>query len=93
MPKTAIQSLITTPKNFSRISSVLGVEWAPLHIPMARRLQTLAAAIWMSIILLGEGLSICLFVVLLYSRYWWLALLYGYWMLNDVFTCNREGRK
>ncbi|KAG6453596.1 2-acylglycerol O-acyltransferase 1 isoform X2 [Manduca sexta] len=75
-----------------KISDLLGVEWAPLDIPMSRRLQTLGATAWICLALFGEALAIYLFIKLVYSDYWWLAILYGYWMLNDIEICNKGGR-
>ncbi|XP_050343472.1 2-acylglycerol O-acyltransferase 2-A-like [Nymphalis io] len=77
---------------FQAISNALGIEWAPLHLPLARRLQTLAATAWICLVLFGEASCIFLYVQLLYSSYWWLALLYGVWLLNDLDVCNRGGR-
>ncbi|CAD0197391.1 unnamed protein product [Chrysodeixis includens] len=82
----------TLSKAFSQISELLGIQWAPMNIPMSRRLQTLAAFFWIYLILLGEALSIYLFIQLVYSRFWWVGILYGVWMLNDIEICNRGGR-
>ncbi|XP_026484302.1 2-acylglycerol O-acyltransferase 2-like isoform X2 [Vanessa tameamea] len=78
--------------SFSNNSTTLGIEWAPLHLPLARRLQTLAATTWICLILFGEAFCIFIYVQFLYSSYWWLALLYGAWLLNDLDVCNRGGR-
>ncbi|XP_045494257.1 2-acylglycerol O-acyltransferase 2-like [Colias croceus] len=77
---------------FLRISKVLGVEWAPLNVPLSRRLQTLAATGWICLVLFSEALAVLLFIKLLYSSYWYLALLYAVWMLNDIDICHRGGR-
>lgn len=77
---------------FRTISDALGIQWAPLNIPISRRLQTLAAFGWICLPLFGEGLTIYLYIKLLYSSYWWLALLYAVWMLNDVEICQKGGR-
>ncbi|PZC76104.1 hypothetical protein B5X24_HaOG205128 [Helicoverpa armigera] len=76
----------------SQISDLLGIQWAPMNIPMSRRLQTLAAFVWIYLILFGEALAIYLFIQLVYSRFWWAAILYGVWMLNDIDICHRGGR-
>ncbi|XP_073943318.1 2-acylglycerol O-acyltransferase 2-A-like isoform X2 [Choristoneura fumiferana] len=75
------------------ISDALGVQWAPYNVPMARRLQTLGAVGWISLILLGEPFSIYLYIKLLYSDYWWLAVMYAVWMLRDIDTPSRGGRR
>ncbi|XP_059049698.1 2-acylglycerol O-acyltransferase 2-A-like, partial [Achroia grisella] len=77
----------------SRVSEALGIQWAPRDVPMIRRLQTLAAAAWISLILFGEAISIYLLYRLVYSRLWWVAFLYLVWMINDIDTCNKGGRR
>ncbi|KAI8424575.1 hypothetical protein MSG28_003030 [Choristoneura fumiferana] len=77
------------------ISDALGVQWAPYNVPMARRLQTLGAVGWISLILLGEPFSIYLYIKLLYSDYWWLAVMYATADLdpskNYLFACFPHG--
>lgn len=79
-------------KTFSQVSTLLGIQWAPMDIPMSRRLQTFAAFLWIYLILFGEAFAIYLFIQLVYSKYWWAVLIYGVWMLNDIEICNRGGR-
>ncbi|KAI8424576.1 hypothetical protein MSG28_003030 [Choristoneura fumiferana] len=74
------------------ISDALGVQWAPYNVPMARRLQTLGAVGWISLILLGEPFSIYLYIKLLYSDYWWLAVMYAFreWTgVSPIFPIGR----
>nr|XP_034830197.1 2-acylglycerol O-acyltransferase 2-A-like [Maniola hyperantus] len=78
---------------FHYISEALGIKWAPLDLPMSRRLQTLAATAWIVLVLFGEAAAILIFIQLIYSGFWWLTLLYGIWMLNDLDVCHRGGRK
>ncbi|CAH2105857.1 unnamed protein product [Euphydryas editha] len=80
-------------KKFHAVSNALGIKWAPFHVPLSRRLQTLAVAAWMCVVLFGEVACVLLFIRLIYSSYWWLALLYGFWMINDIDICNKGGRK
>ncbi|XP_026321870.1 2-acylglycerol O-acyltransferase 2-A-like isoform X2 [Hyposmocoma kahamanoa] len=75
------------------ISEALGVQWAPRDIPVERRFQTLAATGWICLVLFGEAIAICLFLKLVYSDYWWLAIIYSIWFLNDIDVCNKGGRK
>ncbi|XP_063619561.1 2-acylglycerol O-acyltransferase 2-A-like isoform X2 [Cydia splendana] len=77
---------------FWSLSDALGVQWAPRDLPMARRLQTLGAIGWISLVLFGEAFAIYLFFKLLYSQYWWLAIIYSVWMLRDIDTPARGGR-
>ncbi|XP_041970330.1 2-acylglycerol O-acyltransferase 2-A-like isoform X1 [Aricia agestis] len=78
---------------FIRISNAFGIKWAPLDLPMQRRLQTLGALAWVIITLCGEPLCILAFFKLIYSAYWWLGILYAVWMINDIEVCHRGGRK
>ncbi|KAL4706787.1 hypothetical protein ACJJTC_018168 [Scirpophaga incertulas] len=78
---------------FKTISDTVGIEWAPMDVPIERRLQTLAATAWMCLVLFGEGICIYLAIKLLYSDYWFLAILYMIAMLNDIDICHRGGRK
>ncbi|XP_068631275.1 2-acylglycerol O-acyltransferase 2-A-like [Battus philenor] len=78
---------------FHRVSEKLGVEWAPRDVPITRRLQTLGATGWICLVLFGEAISVLLFISLLYSSLWWLALLYAVWMLKDIETPNKGGRR
>lgn len=74
---------------------ILGIQFAPLNVPMQRRLQTLAAATWFTTLafggFVGTGLAIYLLV---YTRFWWLTALYLTWMIlldNDV--AKKGGRR
>ncbi|CAH1374248.1 unnamed protein product [Tenebrio molitor] len=71
---------------------ILGIEFAPLRIPMHRRYETLAAAAWFVVIAFGGfiGLIICLY--LLFTSLWWFALLYATWIYLDRHTCENGGR-
>ncbi|CAK1546251.1 unnamed protein product [Leptosia nina] len=77
---------------FIRLSGALGVEWAPLNLPLSRRLQTLAATGWICLVLFSEAIAILLFIKLIYSSYWYLAIVYAVWMLNDIDVCHKGGR-
>jgi len=71
----------------------LGVDFAPLALPMERRLQTLSVFYWISSFLFfGITFSALLGYLVIYTRYWWLAVLYLTWMFYDLDTCNRGGR-
>ena len=43
----------------------MNIKWAPLNVPMQRRLQTLAAAFWMLIVIFGELFSLIIIFQLL----------------------------
>ncbi|KAF0762384.1 2-acylglycerol O-acyltransferase 2-A-like [Aphis craccivora] len=60
------------------------VEFAPLCVPLRRRLETLAAAAWIYLVVFGglTGWAVLLYL-LLATRFWWVALLYGLWIYLD----------
>lgn len=74
---------------------ILGVKFAPLNVPMERRLQTLAAAIWIFVSAFGNFLGFLITAYLLFYtetiRYF--LLLYFLWMYYDWDTCNHGGRR
>ncbi|XP_022174295.1 2-acylglycerol O-acyltransferase 2-like [Myzus persicae] len=60
------------------------VEFAPLCVPFRRRLETLAAAGWIYLVVFGglTGWAIFLYI-LMATRFWWAALLYAVYMYLD----------
>jgi hypothetical protein len=62
---------------------LLGIEFAPLVVPMHRRYETLAVASWFFLVAFGglTGLLVCLY--LLFTRLWWLVPLYATWTYLD----------
>jgi len=72
---------------------VLGVKFAPVSIPLHRRLETGAVLYWISTYLFsGIATTILLGYLLFYSNYWWMAVLYLTWMIYDLDTCNKGGK-
>lgn len=73
---------------------ILGVKFAPLNVPMKRRIETLSAAVW--IILLGFGNFIAYiltaYLLLFTQTLRYFVLLYFAWMYYDRNTCYRGGR-
>lgn len=76
------------------MAKILGMEFAPLSIPLQRRLQTLAVLQYtMSFLFLGFG---CLFIsiyILIFTRYYYLMLVYLAYQYYDRKTCERGGRR
>lgn len=71
---------------------ILGIEFAPLSVPWERRLQTAAAIKWTHCFLfLGFG---CLFlsIGLLFTRFYFIPLLYLPWYIYDHYICNTPER-
>jgi 2-acylglycerol O-acyltransferase 2 len=72
---------------------LLNIEFVDfLHVPLHRRLQTLAVLFW-NYSFLYQGV-VCLFVffILLFSPLFWVALAYGAWYVYDFKTPERGGR-
>lgn len=57
------------------MANVLGMEFAPMNIPLKRRAQTFFVLCYI-FMLLAPLFGTTLLLVLLFSRYWWLAALY-----------------
>uniref|UniRef100_A0A8C0GMB1 2-acylglycerol O-acyltransferase 1 n=1 Tax=Chelonoidis abingdonii TaxID=106734 RepID=A0A8C0GMB1_CHEAB len=65
------------------------VEFAPINIPLARRIQTAAVIQWLfSFLLLGN-----IFIILLLGNYWFLPVLYALWLYLDWETPQTGGRR
>ncbi|XP_077488786.1 diacylglycerol O-acyltransferase 2-like isoform X3 [Amblyomma americanum] len=72
----------------------VGMEWAPLQLPLHRRLETLAA-VYFTFSFLAQGIVgwLLLLYVLLCTRLYPLSLLYAAWLYWDRNTCDRGGRR
>jgi len=78
---------------YSKSWKLLGVEFAPIILPIERRLQTLSVFVWIWMILfLGLVSTGCFLYMLVYTRLWWVSLAYFTWMLVDRKTSERGGR-
>ena len=72
---------------------VLGLEFAPLSVPMERRIQTLAVLHYTSSFLfVGFGMA-ALFLYLLFTDYYYVPLLYLLWYSYDRLTPRQGGRR
>ncbi|XP_059211604.1 2-acylglycerol O-acyltransferase 2-A [Centropristis striata] len=69
------------------------VEFAPLNIPLRRRLQTAAALQWVFSFLGLAQCCLAAFVLLALSDWWIVALLYGGWLWLDWDTPSSGGRR
>ncbi|XP_013415565.1 2-acylglycerol O-acyltransferase 1 [Lingula anatina] len=72
---------------------ILGIELAPLSIPLERRIQTAVALYWTLTFLL-EGFG-CLFLLiyLCFTRFYWIPCLYLIWYIYDYDQAARGGRR
>ncbi|XP_054979274.1 2-acylglycerol O-acyltransferase 1 [Sorex araneus] len=71
----------------------MGIQFAPLNIPLARRLQTLASLLWVVIFVVIAQACIGIFVILVIYNYWFLYIPYLTWMSFDWYTPEKGGRR
>lgn len=72
---------------------IFSIDWAPLRIPLHRRLETLAV-FYYSVSFLAVGVvSGALVAYLLFTRLCPLSLAYLAWLVWDKESCNRGGRR
>jgi len=78
----------------NKSQKVLGVEFAPISIPLERRKQTLGALTYISLFFVcGPGGPIILWYLFFHTRFWLLPIIYIAWIYLDRETCNNGGRK
>ncbi|XP_055331416.1 2-acylglycerol O-acyltransferase 2-A-like [Paramacrobiotus metropolitanus] len=74
--------------------TVGGVEFVDiLHVPMERRLQTLAALGAFLSFAFGGASAIVFLVYLLFTRFWWVTMLYMVWYIYDWDASSRGGHR
>ena len=74
----------------------LGIDFAPLHVPLERRLQTLLVFLFTLTFTLFPVICILFCVVLLFTPLFWLAVSYWTWVFYDVVvreTSSKGGRR
>ncbi|XP_005282594.1 2-acylglycerol O-acyltransferase 1 isoform X1 [Chrysemys picta bellii] len=69
------------------------VEFAPINIPLARRIQTAAVIQWLFSFLLLAQCCWGVFIILLLGNYWFLPVLYALWLYLDWETPQTGGRR
>ncbi|XP_053097020.1 2-acylglycerol O-acyltransferase 2 isoform X1 [Pangasianodon hypophthalmus] len=69
------------------------LNFAPLNVPMRRRLQTAAVLQWVFSFLALAPCCIMLFFYLLFTRFWLVSVLYATWWFVDWDTPSHGGRK
>ena len=75
---------------------VMNIEFAPLRVPLERRLQTLAAAAWFFVMVFGNLVGLCIFIYGIFSSYRLINLLliaYVIFMYYDRNTPRQGGRR
>ncbi|XP_044742312.1 2-acylglycerol O-acyltransferase 1-like [Chrysoperla carnea] len=69
---------------------IFGIEFAPINIPLERRLQTIAAAFWL-FSCVGFNFLFCgIGLFMLTTKYYWIIILYGFWYYYDL-DCGENG--
>ncbi|CAH1118870.1 unnamed protein product [Phaedon cochleariae] len=71
-----------------------GIQFAPLNVPLERRLQTVSAAAWMVTMAFGGFIGSLLAIYLIFFwRFWWLLTIYLTWIWTiDRHKAERGGR-
>ncbi|KAI3375939.1 hypothetical protein L3Q82_016350 [Scortum barcoo] len=69
------------------------IEFAPLNVPLQRRLQTAATLQWVFSFLALAQCCLAAFVLLALSDWWMVALLYAGWLWLDWDTPSSGGRR
>jgi hypothetical protein len=67
---------------------LLGIDFAPLNVPLERRLQTLAVLYALTEYMFGS-LSYLIVFALLFTQYYYIPLLYFTWMYYDRHSCRQ----
>lgn len=73
---------------------IAGIHFAPLKVPMDRRLQTLAAGVGFVWLIFGGFICLLLSIYLvLFTRYWLITAGYLLWVLYDKSISQKGGRR
>ncbi|XP_034934957.1 2-acylglycerol O-acyltransferase 2-A-like [Chelonus insularis] len=74
---------------------LFGIQFAPICVPLERRLQTLAAGGWFVFIVFGGSMGCFLAIYLIFFTEWirYLVIIYIAWIYYDRDTCIQGGRR
>lgn len=72
---------------------VLGIEFAPLNIPLERRLQTAAVLYYWNSFSFYFVAGLLIFTALLFTKFYFIPLLYVLWYFYERNKCNEGGRR
>ena len=78
-----------------KMVKILGMEYAPLNIPLHRRIETFCVFQWVCTFLFAGFGCTGLFIYLLFTRFYWISFLYLGWYIYDTLikdTANRGAR-
>ncbi|XP_007886477.1 2-acylglycerol O-acyltransferase 1 [Callorhinchus milii] len=69
------------------------IQFAPINIPMSRRIQTVAVCHWVFSFLFLAQCCLAVFVLLILTGYWYISAVYAVWLYLDWETPNQGGRR
>jgi len=75
--------------------TLFGIRFAPLWLPLERRLQTAAVLFWILLFTVSPSLTMfILYYTIAKTTYFkWVGILYTAWYIYDFDTCNKGGRR
>lgn len=74
--------------------NILGIKFAPVNVPLRRRLQTFAAASGILFLIAGGYVGLILMAyILIFTKYYWLGLIYIAWIYYDRKSADQGGRR
>ncbi|KAF8791446.1 2-acylglycerol O-acyltransferase 2-like [Argiope bruennichi] len=73
--------------------NILGIQFAPLSIPLERRLQTAAVFYYCTSFVFFGTAAIGLFIYFLFTKFFFIPLLYFAWFVYDHKKCCQGGRR
>lgn len=73
----------------------LGIQFAPLNVPLRRRLQTLAALAWILTLVIGGAAGWIIWALLVFYSPWLRIplLFYALWIYYDRDTAEKDVRR
>lgn len=75
------------------MGKLLNIDWAPLSLPVERRLQTLAVLYFCLDYMILGPIYVAILITLLFTPFFAIPIIYSIWWYYDQDACNRGGRK
>ncbi|RVE60935.1 hypothetical protein OJAV_G00185710 [Oryzias javanicus] len=88
-----VSQSVSQPVSSQQRSRGMRIEFAPLNVPLRRRLQTAAVLQWIFSFLALAQCCLAAFILLLVSDWWTVSLLYAGWLWLDWDTPSSGGRR